>query len=57
MTNTCLISAETNLVIAKIDATVNDYPQTYDVKGFPTIYFVPAGGDKKAVAYDGVREV
>ena len=29
-----------DLVVAKIEATLNDYPDLYDVNGFPTIYFL-----------------
>jgi hypothetical protein len=40
-----------NLVIAKMDATANDVPDsTYDVKGFPTLYFQPATGEKEKYA-------
>ncbi|CAE7767649.1 P4hb, partial [Symbiodinium microadriaticum] len=46
-----------NIVIAKMDSTANeiDVPGV-DVKGFPTLYFFP-GKDKKAVKYEGGREV
>jgi protein disulfide-isomerase A1 len=45
-----------SVVIAKVDATGNevDY-EGVDVKGFPTLYFFPAGKAKKAVSYDGPR--
>ena len=34
-----------NLTIAKMDATANDVPDSaFDVKGFPTLYFVEASG-------------
>ena len=44
------------LTIAKLDATANDWSRrdVYEVKGFPTLYFKPAG--KAPVAYDGERE-
>eukprot|EP00760_Papus_ankaliazontas_P031546 PhM_4_TR5331/c0_g1_i1/m.46227/K09582/PDIA4, ERP72; protein disulfide-isomerase A4 len=50
------------VVIAKMDATANDIPKKlssrFDVTGFPTIYFAPAGGKKNSVVqYDGAREV
>ena len=44
-------------MIAKVDSTANDVPSEFNVKGFPTIYFVPAGGDKEPIVYDGAREV
>ncbi|KAK4538842.1 hypothetical protein CDCA_CDCA20G4867 [Cyanidium caldarium] len=45
------------LVIAKMDATVNDAPGEHKARGFPTILFFPAGADKKAVRYEGDRSV
>lgn len=45
-----------NLVIAKLDTTANDYPSKYTVKGFPTIYLVPAGADSDPIEYSGERE-
>jgi protein disulfide isomerase len=44
----------TTLVIAKMDATVNDAPKAYKAKGFPTMHFFPAG--KEGIQYDGGRE-
>ncbi|KAL1214582.1 Protein disulfide isomerase-like 1-2 [Cardamine amara subsp. amara] len=42
------------VIIAKLDATANDIPtDTFDVKGFPTIYFRSASGN--VVAYEGDR--
>lgn len=46
---------EDTLVIAKMDATANDVPKSYEVKGFPTLFFKPAGGQPKK--YEGGREV
>ncbi|XP_013599001.1 PREDICTED: protein disulfide isomerase-like 1-1 [Brassica oleracea var. oleracea] len=43
-----------SVVIAKLDATANDFPRdTFDVKGFPTIYFRSASGN--VVLYEGDR--
>ncbi|KAL8201778.1 hypothetical protein R6Q57_010925 [Mikania cordata] len=43
-----------NIVIAKLDGTKNDIPgDTFDVKGFPAVYFRSSGG--KLVEYDGNR--
>lgn len=44
------------LIIAKMDATANDPPASYDIQGFPTLYFV-GKEDKKAkpVQYEGAR--
>jgi protein disulfide isomerase family A protein 3 len=49
------LESEPNVVIAKMDATANDVPAGYEVQGFPTIYFKPAGGQAKK--YNGGREV
>ncbi|KAE8618060.1 hypothetical protein XENTR_v10009261 [Xenopus tropicalis] len=46
-----------NIVIAKMDATANDVPSQYEVRGFPTIYFTPAGSKQKPKRYEGGREV
>ncbi|CEL93450.1 unnamed protein product [Vitrella brassicaformis CCMP3155] len=45
------------VVIAKLDATANDTGD--DVKGFPTLYFYPAGKNKmrRRIAYNGGREL
>ncbi|CAF2527917.1 unnamed protein product [Rotaria sp. Silwood2] len=48
---------ESNLVIAKMDATENDVPSPYDVQGFPTIYFAPKNSKDNPRRYDGGREV
>ncbi|OAY58285.1 protein disulfide-isomerase [Manihot esculenta] len=43
-----------HVVIAKFDATANDVPNdTFDVKGYPTVYFRSASGN--VVQYDGNR--
>ena len=43
------------VTIAAMDATAHDPPAGYEVSGYPTIYFKPAGGTP--VSYDGEREV
>lgn len=48
---------ESSIVIAKMDATANDVPKLYDVRGFPTLYFVPKGAKKSPKRYEGGREV
>ncbi|PSS30226.1 Protein disulfide-isomerase [Actinidia chinensis var. chinensis] len=43
-----------DVVIAKLDATANDFPNdTFDVRGFPTMYFKSASGN--IVQYEGDR--
>uniref|UniRef100_A0A915DI42 Protein disulfide-isomerase n=1 Tax=Ditylenchus dipsaci TaxID=166011 RepID=A0A915DI42_9BILA len=44
-----------DVVIAKMDATANDVPPAFEVRGFPTIFWVPKGG--APVPYQGGREV
>ncbi|XP_010063949.2 protein disulfide-isomerase [Eucalyptus grandis] len=46
--------SDASVVIAKFDATANDVPSdTFDVKGYPTLYFRSSSG--KVVQYDGDR--
>lgn len=42
--------------IVKMDATANDVPAGFDVRGFPTLFWVPSSS-KTPVAYNGGREV
>ncbi|XP_064201545.1 protein disulfide isomerase family A, member 7 [Anguilla rostrata] len=51
------LSGDPNVIIAKMDATANDVPTGYDVQGFPTIYFAPAGKKDTPKRYEGAREV
>ena len=46
-----------DVVIAKLDATANDFPSQFKVEGFPTIFFVPRGDSQEPVKYEGGREV
>lgn len=48
---------EPGVAIAKMDATANDVPAPYDVRGFPTIYFAPRGDKANPRVYQGGREV
>jgi len=43
-----------NIVISKIDATANDVPMKYNIRGFPTLKFFPAK-DKTPIDYEGDR--
>jgi len=50
------LAPSTDLVIAKMDASENDVPdEQFDVTGFPTLYFKPAGGSPKL--YEDERTV
>ncbi|MBN3308912.1 PDIA3 isomerase, partial [Amia calva] len=51
------LADDPNIVIAKMDATANDVPSPYEVRGFPTIYFSPAGKKQSPKKYEGGREV
>ncbi|VDN81419.1 unnamed protein product [Brugia pahangi] len=51
------LKSESNLLLVKIDATANDIPKNYDVSGFPTIYFAPAGKKKEPIKYKGNRDL
>lgn len=46
-----------NLVIAKLDATANDFPSVYEVRGYPTLYWKPRGEGAVPEKYEGGREV
>ncbi|RUS82046.1 hypothetical protein EGW08_010202 [Elysia chlorotica] len=48
---------EDSVVIAKMDATANDVPSPYEVRGFPTIYYSPKGSKDSPKKYEGGREV
>lgn len=48
---------EDSVVIAKMDATANDVPSPYQVRGFPTIYYAPKGSKDSPKKYEGGREV
>lgn len=41
--------------IVKMDATANDVPPSFNVRGFPTLYWKPKGGEP--VSYNGGREL
>ena len=49
---------EPDVVIASVDATEHsDISQRFDITGFPTIKFFPAGASTEAEAYEDDREV
>ncbi|XP_066490974.1 protein disulfide-isomerase A3 [Tiliqua scincoides] len=51
------LGQDPNIIIAKMDATANDVPSPYEVRGFPTIYFAPSGSKQSPKKYEGGREV
>lgn len=48
---------DTDIVIAKMDATVNEIPEIYELQGFPSIFFVPKESKDLPKIYQGEREV
>lgn len=46
-----------DVVIAKMDATANDVPPEFNVRGFPTLFWLPKDAKDKPVAYNEGREV
>jgi len=43
--------------IAKMDATANDVPSSFEVHGFPTIYLLKANNKGSPVQYNGGRDL
>lgn len=43
--------------IVKIDATANDVPPEFEVRGFPTLFWLPKDSKSVPVKYEGGREV
>lgn len=35
-----------------MDATANDVPSTFDVRGFPTLYWLPKDSKNKPIRYE-----
>jgi len=46
---------DSNIVIAKIDATANDFEAHYEVKGFPTLLLFKSNDKTNPVVYQGAR--
>lgn len=49
-----LIDEEVSIV--KMDATANDVPAPYEVRGFPTLFWAPKDSKDTPLKYDGGRE-
>jgi len=43
--------------LVKMDATANDVPSIFDVRGFPTLYWLPKNGKNKPIRYEGGRDL
>jgi len=46
-----------DIAIVKMDATANDVPPIFEVRGFPTLYWLPRDSKNGPVRYEGGREV
>jgi protein disulfide-isomerase A3 len=46
-----------NVQIVKMEATKNDVPSLFTVRGFPTLYWVPKNSKSKPEKYEGGREL
>jgi len=42
--------------IVKLDATANDVPSNFEVRGFPTLYWLPRDSKASPVRYEGGRD-
>jgi len=51
------LKGEKSIVIAKFDATANDIPSQYQIRGYPTIFFAPKNDKTNPKKYEGPREV
>ncbi|XP_030560456.1 protein disulfide-isomerase A3 [Drosophila novamexicana] len=45
------------VAIVKMDATANDVPPEFNVRGFPTLFWLPKDSKNKPVSYNGGREI
>lgn len=45
-----------NVILVKVDSTANDVPPLFDVRGFPTLYWLPKDSKASPVRYEGGRE-
>lgn len=49
--------SDEDVEIVKVDATANDVPPQFEVRGFPTLFWLPKDSKSKPVKYDGGREI
>jgi len=40
-----------------MDATANDVPSTFDVRGFPTLYWLPKDSKNKPIRYEVFKDL
>ena len=48
---------EKDIIIAKMDGTVNEGPSQYAFEGFPTIYYSLPGKKNEPIKLDGKRDM
>ncbi|RZF44763.1 hypothetical protein LSTR_LSTR000715 [Laodelphax striatellus] len=46
-----------DVAIVKLDATANDVPSTFDLRGYPTLYWAPKDSKSSPIRYEGGREL
>ena len=46
-----------SVTVAAMDATAHDIPDGFEVQGYPTIMFLPAGAKDSPISYDGPRDL
>jgi len=52
-----LAKTQPDIVIAKMDATLNDSPHSaYQASGYPTLFWAPHDNKDAPVKYDGARD-
>lgn len=49
--------ADEDIEIVKFDATANDVPAPYEVRGFPTLFWAPKNSKNNPVKYEGGRDL
>ncbi|KAI0983813.1 hypothetical protein GJ496_001519 [Pomphorhynchus laevis] len=49
------LSDESNLLIAKMNAADNEVMSQFEVRGYPTMYFIPKNKKNEPILYDGGR--
>lgn len=49
--------ANEDVEIVKMDATANDVPPLFEVRGFPTLFWLPKDSKDKPMKYDGGRQL
>lgn len=48
----CFQLKDEDVAIVKMDATANDVPPSFDVRGFPTLFWLPKDKKEKPIPYE-----